>query len=374
MERRALNIAVLTSSRADYGIWLPLLQRFKMDALHHVELIAFGTHLSPKHGHTIDAILNDGFEVQHRLDTLPDGDSPADIASAMGKTMQVFAQFWNAHAKQFDLVLCLGDRYEMFAAVAASAPFGVRVAHVHGGETTLGAIDNAFRHSITHFAQLHFVSAPAYAERVQSLTETSNGIYTVGALSLDNLRNMQLLGPEELMTQFQLHVDKQTILCTFHPETIAHERNVEYGNELIAALHALTSYRVIITLPNADTFGDTLRHMFFDAFADSDRIRFVENLGTLGYMSVMKHCGFLLGNTSSGILEAASLGKYVIDLGERQRGRAHGSNVIHAAVERTAMLSAVQHIEHQGTWNGTNMYDIGGAAEAIVHAIENELC
>ncbi len=374
MERRALNIAVLTSSRADYGIWLPLLQRFKLDAMHHVELIAFGTHLSPKHGHTIDAILNDGFEVQHRLDTLPDGDSPADIASAMGKTMQVFAQFWNAHAKQFDVVLCLGDRYEMFAAVAASAPFGVRVAHVHGGETTLGAIDNAFRHSITHFAQLHFVSAPAYAERVQSLTEKSEGIYTVGALSLDNLRNMELLTPEELTSQFHVNVDKQTILCTFHPETIAHERNADYGNELIAALLELAHHHVIITLPNADTSGDTLRRMFVDAFADNERVQLVENLGTHGYMSVMKHCGFLLGNTSSGILEAASLGKYVIDLGERQRGRAHGSNVVHVAIERAAIVNAVREIGQLGDWKGTNMYDIGGAAEGIVLAIENELC
>jgi len=374
MERRALNIAVLTSSRADYGIWLPLLQRFKLDALHHVELIAFGTHLSPKHGHTIDAILNDGFEVQHRLDTLPDGDSPADIASAMGKTMQVFAQFWNAYAKQFDVVLCLGDRYEMFAAVAASAPFGVRVAHVHGGETTLGAIDNAFRHSITHFAQLHFVSAPAYAERVQSLTEKSEGIYTVGALSLDNLRNMELLTPEELTAQFHVTVDKQTILCTFHPETIAHERNADYGNELIAALLELTNHHVIITLPNADTSGDTLRRMFVDTFAENERVQLVENLGTRGYMSVMKHCGLMLGNTSSGILEAASLGKYVIDLGERQRGRAHGSNVVHVAIERAAIVNAVREIGQLGDWNGTNMYDIGGAAEGIVLAIENELC
>jgi GDP/UDP-N,N'-diacetylbacillosamine 2-epimerase (hydrolysing) len=368
-----MNIAILTSSRADYGIWLPLLKLLRNDAKHSFELVVFGTHLSSKHGHTVDAILADGFDVHHRLDTLPEGDQPEDIAVAMGKTMHAFAHFWRIHGQRFDVVLCLGDRYEMFAAVAAAAPFGLNIAHVHGGETTLGAIDNAFRHSITHFSRMHFVSAEAYAERVRQLCEEPRQIAVVGALGLDNTRDIEMLSKETFTQAFGFGVDEKTILCTFHPETINADQNQTFGRELIDALQQLTDYRVLMTLPNADTYGDTLRRMYTDAFAANPRIQLAENLGTLGYMSAMKHCAFLLGNTSSGIIEAASFGKYVIDLGDRQKGRAHGLNVVHAPVQCDAILAAVRHIATLGPWEGGNIYDLGGAARRIIHALESEI-
>jgi GDP/UDP-N,N'-diacetylbacillosamine 2-epimerase (hydrolysing) len=373
MGRRALNIAVLTSSRADYSIWLPLLQRFSLDGIHHVDVIAFGTHLSEKHGYTLNAILADGFDVKYRLDTVPEGDSPEDISLAMGKTMQAFARFWNTHRASFDVVLCLGDRYEMFAAVAAALPFGICFAHLHGGETTLGAIDDAFRHSITHMVNLHFVSAPIYAQRVGQLKGSPDNIFTVGALGLDNIRNLKLWTKDELYLHKQVIVDDTSILCTFHPETVHPDRNERYGLELIAAIKELKEFNVLMTLPNADTFGNRLRSMFIDAFREDNHVQLVENLGTMGYMSAMQNCAFMLGNTSSGIAEAASFGKYVIDLGDRQKGRAHGENVIHVPVERDAILAAVKDVAARGKWEGGNMFDLGGAAIKIMNALESVL-
>ena len=368
-----MNLAILTSSRADYGIWLPLLKLLRNDAKHSFELVVFGTHLSSKHGHTVDAIRTDGFEASHCLDTMPEGDKPEHIAVAMGKTMQVFAEFWKTQGHRFDVILCLGDRYEMFAAVAAAAPFGLNIAHVHGGETTLGAIDNAFRHSITLFSRMHFVSTEAYSERVRQLHDTPQPVYVVGALSLDNVRELQLMTTAEFNTAFGFSVDSSTILCTFHPETVNPEQNEQLGHELIEAIRQLTEYRFLITLPNADTYGDTLRRMLIEAFAQDSRVQLAENLGTLGYMSAMKHCAMLLGNTSSGIIEAASFEQYVIDLGDRQKGRAHGLNVLHAPVQRDAILAAVKDAAARGKWKGGNLYALGGAAIKMMNALESEL-
>lgn len=373
MGRRDLNVAILTSSRADYSIWLPLLRAFKSGTNHRVEIIAFGTHLSQQHGYTIEAILDDGFDVPHRMDTLPQGDSPEDLAIAMGKTMQVFASFWKTNGNRFDAVLCLGDRYEMFAAVASALPFGICFAHVHGGETTLGAIDDAFRHSITHMSNIHFVSSEIYAKRVSELKGSVDRIYTVGALGLDNVRSLTLWTSEEMKKYRNILCDNNTILCTFHPETVHAGRNEQLAKELIGAMLDLKDYRVLMTLPNADTHGNLLRNMFIDALGGLERVQLVENLGTIGYMSAMHNCAFILGNSSSGIAEAASFGKHVIDLGDRQKGRAHGLNVLHVPVQRDAILAAVKDVAARGKWKGGNIFDLGGAAEKIIHALESEL-
>jgi GDP/UDP-N,N'-diacetylbacillosamine 2-epimerase (hydrolysing) len=171
----------------------------------------------------------------------------------------------------------------------------------------------------------------------------------------------------------QVICDENTILCTFHPETVHIERNEHYAHELIAAMLDLKEYRILMTLPNADTSGNLLRRIFIDALGGIERVQLVENLGTVGYMSAMSNCAFMLGNTSSGIAEAASFGKYVIDLGDRQKGRAHGANVLHAPVQCDAILAAVRDVAARGPWEGGNIFDRGGAAMKIIHALETEL-
>lgn len=371
---RKLHIGILTSSRADYGIYLPLLRQLQKDGRHAVSIIAFGTHLSKKHGYTIDEIIKDGFEVQHRFETAPQEDTPEAIVKSMSLTMQNFASFWGDQRHSFDVVFCLGDRYEMFAAVSSTAPFNLLLAHLHGGETTLGAMDNAFRHSITQFCKIHFTSSDFYAKRVNELVDDKSHIFNVGALSLDNLQTMTFLSEEELQKKFDIKVNERVILCTIHPETIGHEKNVEHAQEIIETFQSLKDYHVLITMPNADTSGNTIRQLLERSFEHSDEVQLVENLGTQGYFSAMKCCGMLLGNSSSGILEAASFGKYVIDIGDRQKGRAHGENVIHCEIRKEIILKAIESIASRPKLSGKNIYDKGEAALNIIERIESVLC
>jgi GDP/UDP-N,N'-diacetylbacillosamine 2-epimerase (hydrolysing) len=365
-----MRIGVLTSSRADFGIYLPLLQRLKQDSFFEYELIVFGTHLSFFHGHTIDQIEEAGYQVHHTIESLLVTDSSSSITTSMGLTTIKFAEFWAAHQGYFDLVFCLGDRYEMFSAVMAGVAFQIPFAHIHGGETTLGAIDNVFRHSITLASIMHFVSTPQYANRVKELTGTDTGIHYVGALGLDNLSNLSLLSVKEFEQKWGVDLSKKTILTTFHPETVNYNENENAVRELIDAINSLSNYQVVITMPNADTEGNKIRKALTDSFSNSDRVYLIENLGQVSYFTAMKYCSFLLGNTSSGIIEAASFGKYVINLGDRQKGRACGDNIIHSAVKTNDILNAVKKIESSNNLDSYNIYDNGGAATKIVEIIK----
>lgn len=365
-----MRIGVLTSSRADFGIYLPLLQKLKQDAFFECELIVFGTHLSFFHGHTIDQIEQAGYQVHHKIESLLVTDSSSSVTTSMGLTTIKFAEFWAAHQGYFDLVFCLGDRYEMFSAVMAGVAFQIPFAHLHGGETTLGAIDNVFRHSITLASKVHFVSTPQYAKRVKELIDTDEHVYNVGALGLDNLSSLSLLTVKEFEQKWRVDLSKKTILSTFHPETVNYSTNESAARELIDTIKTLSDYQWLITMPNADTEGNKIRKALTDNFSNSGRVFLIENLGQQSYFTAMKHCSFLVGNTSSGIIEAASFGKYVINLGDRQKGRAHGDNVMHSPVKQDDIVQAVKEIESAKSFNGNNIYDGGGAATKIVEIIK----
>lgn len=360
------RIAILTSSRADYGIYLPLLKVLKEDSFFDLQIIAFGTHLSPFHGYTINQILNDGFEVSYQIESMLTGDSPNAISTAMALTSLKFADFWKDHQQNFDLVFCLGDRYEMFAAVIAGIPFNIPFAHLHGGEKTLGAIDNIFRHAITLASKYHFVSCKEHGERVAELTESKDNIFEIGALSLDNLTSLTLLSKEDFYIKFGVDLDEQTILVTVHPETVTPEMNGIYVEELTTTLLELKNYQVIITLPNADTSGFIIRNRLLKLPEQSgNRILCFENLGSQGYFTVLKFCTFLLGNTSSGIIEAASFGKYVVNLGNRQEGRKQSLNCYDVPFDRTMIVQSVAEIENKPVYSGENIYFKGNAAKNI---------
>lgn len=365
-----MRIFVLTSSRADFGIYLPLLKKLENDPFFQLEIVAFGTHLSKTHGYTIDDIKRLGFKVQHKIETIPNDDSAFEIASSMGLTTQKFATFWEKKKKKIDLVLCLGDRYEMFAAVMSGIPFNLPFAHLHGGETTLGSIDNIFRHSISLASKLHFVATKSNGERLAEILGTQMGIHCVGALSLDNLKDIEILSLKEFEQNFQIDLSKMTILCTVHPETAGEVNNQQNIVELILAIEALKDYQFLITLPNADTHSMEIRMALIIHFQYNPQVKLVENLGTQGYFSAMQHCAMLLGNTSSGIIEAASFGKYVINLGDRQKGREVGENVFQIPFETEKIINQVREIEHLPEWSNGNIYDNGGASDRIIEVLK----
>lgn len=367
-----MRIVVLTSSRADYGIYLPLLKALHAGEYFDLELIVFGTHLSRFHGYTVEQIEKEGFKIIERVESLILGDTKEAISNAMGNTIVKFSSIWQRLEKEVDLVFALGDRYEMFAAVTASVPFNIKIAHIHGGETTLGAIDNTFRHAITLMSSLHFTSTKEYAQKVASLIASDKNTYNVGALSLDNLTAFKLLNQEDFKNKYQIDISIPTILITFHPETVSVEKNASYAEILVNTFQDLSEeFQLVITMPNADTMGSVIRERFNELEGKKYSIIRIENFGTLGYFSCMKHCAFLLGNTSSGIIEAASFGKYVINLGNRQEGRAQSENIIDSNIKYSDILAAITDLKKKGiSYKGTNVYHLKNSSQAIIKALK----
>ena len=363
-----MKVGILTSSRADYGIYLPLLKELHEDPYFDLEIIAFGTHLSPFHGYTISNILQDGFEVKFKIQTLLVGDDEDAIASSTALTSLKFAEFWSMNSKEFDLVFCLGDRYEMFGAVSAGIPYNIIFAHLYGGETTLGAIDNVYRHCITLCSKYHFVSTPSYKEKVAEIIGENDNIFIIGSLSLDNLNNIELFSFDEFKYNYDIDLRVDSLLITIHPETREIGMNMNNAKECYLALEELQKdFQLIITMPNADTNSFIYRRLSGNLKTKfPGRVNVIENLGTQGYFTCMKYCSLLIGNSSSGIIEAASFHKYVINVGKRQNGRICSNNVVNVPFNAHKIVAAVREIKKRELYNGINVYYQGGAVNKII--------
>lgn len=366
-----IRLGILTSSRADFGIYLPLLKVLRKDAAFSFELIVFGTHLSVVHGLTRNAIIENEFTVRYEIASLLVTDDPASISSSFAITALKFSDFWKDHKDDFDLVVCLGDRFEMAAAVFAGVPMGIRFAHIHGGETTLGAIDNVYRHSISLASELHFCAAEPFRKRIEDLCGTQSHAVVVGALSLDNLKEIKLLSHTDFLRKWNIDLGKPFVLLTVHPETVSFERNQEQMTELIKALQLIVSeHNIVVTMPNADTNGSIFRdelRRFQDSYAD--KVFLIENFGTASYFTCMKHAKLLIGNTSSGIIEAASFGRYVLDLGDRQKGRLTSENVIHIPFRADLIVDKWREYANK-VFTGENIYYRGNASTLIIENIK----
>ena len=368
-----VKIGLLTSSRADYSIYYPLIKALNLLPNSSTEIIAFGTHLSEEYGYTVNQILSDGFDVPHRINNCyAIGDSPSDIANAMGNTMLEFSKFWESN--QFDLVFCLGDRYEMFAAVAASVPFQVKIAHLYGGEKTEGAIDDCLRHALSLMSKYHFAACEAYKNRVIELTSNADNVFNFGHLSIDNLERLNLLSTEDLKIKTGVDFALPTILCTFHPETVNYEANACYAQEICDAFSELSDFQILITMPNSDTGGAIIRSSFETLAKNNTQIFTTENLGTIGYLSAMKHCTMMLGNTSSGFVEASYFPTTVINLGERQTGRIITPNIFNTTISKQQIIDAVRN-NCNNTYENTKIqiYGIGNTADLICNELQNNI-
>jgi GDP/UDP-N,N'-diacetylbacillosamine 2-epimerase (hydrolysing) len=367
-----MKIGVLTSSRADFGIYLPLLKALKEDPFFQLELIVFGTHLSRYHGYTIQQIIDEGFDPTYQIHQMMLTDEANSIATSYALTSLKFAEFWNEH--EFDCVFCLGDRFEMAAAVAAGIPYNTFFAHIHGGETTLGAIDNIYRHSITLASKWHFVAAEVFKERVKELTGTDENCIVTGSLSLVNLHQMKLLSIEEFHDKWNIDLTKASILITLHPETVAFDQNERFAIEALEAFKALNrDFQLIITMPNADTSGTVFRSAFEMLKQNNpEKVFLIENFGTQSYFSCMKHVGLVVGSSSSGIIEAASFGKYVINIGDRQKGRLTSENTIHLPFDSEKIKEAAKQYFGK-SYLGQNIYFQENAVQKIISFLKQQL-
>lgn len=364
------KIGILSCGRSDFNIYLPLLKYLEDSNDFDLSIIAFGTHTSHFHGYSLKLFHEQGFKKIISVDALLSDDKQDSIAISMGLTQIRMTEIWRNEI--FDILICLGDRYEMFAAISSSLPFNLKVIHLHGGEKTLGAIDNSFRHAITAMSDIHLTSCDAHMERVKEIIEPESykNVYNVGSLSLVNPDINNLMSKKEFFDKFKYDFKNPTILCTYHPETKNYESNIQNVKQLIKFFEN-TSYHILFTLPNNDSMGAKLRELIIEYSKTNKKLRPYDFLGSRGYYSAMSHAKFMIGNTSSGIIEAASFGCYVVNVGNRQQGRQCSDNIYHVDCEYQEISKAISKIESKGKYLGDNIYQKKNSLEMIIDIIKN---
>jgi GDP/UDP-N,N'-diacetylbacillosamine 2-epimerase (hydrolysing) len=366
-----MKVGVLTSSRADFGIYRPLLKLWLTDPEISFEIIAFGQHLLHSFGNTVDEIEGEGFVVNHKIYTEYVSDTPHGIALSFASTLKEFVTFWNNN--QFDFVFALGDRYEMAAAVQAGIPFQIRFAHLHAGEKTMGAIDEIYRHQITLASDLHFVSIKKYEERVHQITEKTSTTCVTGAIGLENLKSIKLLNSEEFFEKWEIDLTIPTLFFIVHPETKNYSDNFTNAEVIKeACIELVKDYQIIVSLPNSDTNGSIYREMWNKLGNEFPHIKLIEHFGSQSFFSCMKLSKLIIGNSSSSILEAASFQKYALNLGSRQLGRETGENVVHLPFDKTEIILAT-HKFSKIEFLGRNMYEMENGVQRISQKLKQSI-
>ena len=367
MQRRRL--CVITGSRAEYGLLYWVLHDLRAAPDIDLQLVVTGMHLAPEFGLTVREIEYDGFSISRRVDMLLSGDTPAATAKSIGLGVIGMSDALESLAP--DLVLVLGDRFEIFAAVQACLVQNLPVAHIAGGDTTEGAIDEAIRHSITKMAHLHLVTNELAARRVRQLGEDPQHIHIVGSPGLDHLRRRALLGRNELEAALESRLGNRNLLVTFHPVTLEPETSEQQFVELLAALDSLgASTTIWFTRPNADAGGRAIA-VALDAWAAprSAYVRVHASLGQLRYLSLMAQVDAVVGNSSSGLYEAPSFRVPTVDIGDRQRGRLAAASVVHCEPKREAIRTALDSAATLDCREVVNPYGDGRSAERIVNLL-----
>ncbi len=366
------TIGVVTTTRADYGLYLPLLRAIEADPELRLYLIVTGMHLAPEFGLTVQNIEADGFVINNRLEMLLSSDTPQGVAKSVGLGTIGFAQLFAEF--QPDMLIVLGDRFEMFVAALSALPYKIPVAHIHGGELTQGAIDDALRHAMTKLSHLHFVSTQEYAHRVMQLGEEPWRVVVSGAPGLDNLQSVSLLEAHQLEARFGITLEPPPLLVTFHPVALEYEQTEWQVGELLAALKTC-ALPIVFTLPNADTSGRLVGQMIRRFVETTPQAYMVDNLGTPGYLSMMTYAAAMVGNSSSGLVEAPSFKLPVVNIGTRQQGRIRAANVIDVGYAQQEIVSGIRTATdpsfRASLADLVNPYGSGQAAAAIVARLKD---
>lgn len=335
------KICVTTGSRAEYGVLYWLMEEIDVDPDLQLQIIVTGMHLSPEFGLTYRQIEVDGFTIDAKVEMLLSSDSPVGIAKSMGLGVIGFADALNQ--LQPDILVVLGDRFEILAAAQAAMVARIPIAHIHGGETTEGAFDEGIRHAITKMAQWHFVAAEPYRKRVIQLGESPERVFNFGAPGLDHLQHLDWMSPEALEKSLDIRLNSLVFLVTYHPATLGQQEPVAAMNELLAALDEFPQASVIFTYPNADTGGRALIDRLEQwIVVNKHRAKAFISLGQQRYLSMMREADVIIGNSSSALTEAPALKKAVVNIGDRQCGRLKASSVIDAAEKKDAIVAAIK--------------------------------
>lgn len=334
------KICIVTGTRAEYGLLKPLIKIIAEDSDLELQLIVTGMHLSPEFGLTYKEIIEDGFKITEKIEMLLSSDTSIGISKSVGLAMISFSEVF--YRLKPDMLIILGDRYEIFAVASVAMVCKIPIAHLHGGETTEGAIDEAIRHSITKMSYLHFTSDEQYRKRVIQLGEDPIRVFNFGAISEDSIRNLKLMDKEQLENELKMKFDKKVALLTFHPTTLEENSSKEQFKNILQALDEFSNLKVIFTKANSDADGRIINEMIDEyVLNNSDRCIAFTSLGQLRYLSCMKYCDVVMGNSSSGIIEAPLFCKPTINIGDRQKGRIKKKSIIDCEPKKTEIEKCI---------------------------------
>ena len=366
------KIAVFTGTRAEYGLLYWIIKELNDSEEIELQLFVGGMHLVSEFGHTVAQIEQDGFQITDRWEFLLSSDSPVGLSKSMGLAMISAAESFARHKP--DLLVVLGDRFEALAVAQAAMVSRVPIAHIHGGEKTEGLIDEAIRHSITKMAHLHFTATEPYRGRVIQLGERPEKVFNFGAPGIDSAVRLELLSRSELAKAIEFDLARPYFLLTYHPVTLKSGGAWETLENLLSALNEYPGYQIVASYPNADTDGRRLIQIL-NSYANSypDRVCLVHSLGQVRYLSLLKHCSAVIGNSSSGLIEAPTFGVPTLNIGSRQRGRLSGASVLHCEESADSISTGLRVIlssEFRSICkNSKNPYGVGDASKSIVNEL-----
>jgi GDP/UDP-N,N'-diacetylbacillosamine 2-epimerase (hydrolysing) len=367
------KVIVVTGTRAEYGLLRWVIDGIAKSNLLELQLCVTGMHLSPEFGLTFQEIEKDGYQIDSKVEMLLSADTSSAVTKSMGLGLIGFADELNKLKP--DLMLILGDRYEIMCAAMAATVARIPIAHLHGGEATEGCIDEAIRHSITKMSHLHFVAAEEYRRRVIQLGENPKRVFCVGGMGIDNILKLDLLSKQELEYALDFELGTKSMLVTFHPVTLEGNTSGSQMRELLNSLSEFKDHKIIFTMPNADTDGREIFVLIENFCLDNNNCRAYTSLGQLRYLSCLKYVDVVVGNSSSGLLEVPSFLIPTVNIGDRQKGRLKAESIIDCEPEKSQITDSIKRAVSsefkEFCKHAKNPYGNGGASELIIREIED---
>lgn len=369
------KICIVTATRAEYGLLNPVIKKVDRNPCFDVRVVATGAHLSPEFGLTYREIEKDKIVIDQKIEILMSSDTPVSISKSMGLAMISFAEYFDRTNP--DMLMVLGDRYETLAVCCAAMNAQIPIAHLYGGETTEGAIDESIRHAITKMSYLHFTSTEEYRRRVIQLGEAPDRVFKVGAMGVENILSMELLVKEALEASIAFELDKPYAVITFHPVTLEKNQVEQQFDALLSACDTHPEMQFIFTKANSDAHGRIINQMIDDYANQNENAVAFESLGMLRYLSALKYARMVIGNSSSGLIEVPSFHIPTINIGDRQKGRIQGETVINCAPEKAAILKAIDQANdpnfRESIQDAVNPYGDGKSSSKIIEVITDFL-
>lgn len=365
------RICVLTATRAEYGLLSPIIKKLSAQPEFDTRVVVTGMHLSPEFGLTYKEIEADGIEIDRKIEMLLSSGTPSAVSKSMGIALMGFADYFTETAP--DALIVLGDRCETLAVCIAAMNARIPIFHIHGGEITEGAIDDAIRHCITKLSYLHFTSTEEYRKRVIQLGEEPDRVFNVGALGVENALNAEKMSKEELEKDIDWELGDYYAVLTFHPVTLDEQVPEEQVKELLDALDEITQIKILATKANADVGGHVINEMLEQYSKCHENLKLFDSLGMRRYLSAVEHSKFVIGNSSSGLIEVPALGVPTVNIGDRQKGRVRGSSVIDCKTKKEDIVRAIKTALEMNSKVFDSLYGSGRTSDRIIEELKKAL-